>query len=135
MAISDYRGIVSGALLRANHGYLVLHAHELLTEPGAWRSLMRTICNGRLEIVPPEMGWMRQHVVIQPEPIEIDVRVILIGDVGTYYMLDQGDPDFREHFKVLADFDNEIDQSEQSVNQYASVVANIVKRRIPAAVP
>ncbi len=127
MAISDYRGISAGALLNANHGYLVLDAHDVLTESGAWRSLMRTLRTGRLEIVPPEVGWMRQHVVIQPEPIEIDLRVILIGDVGTYYLLDQSDPDFTEHFKVLADFDNELERTEHTIKQYACVVAGIVR--------
>ena len=133
MAISDYRGISAGAILNANHGYLVLDAADVLEEPGAWRSLMRTIRTGRLEIVPPEIGWMRQHVVIQPEPIEIEVRVILIGDVQTYYMLDRADSDFREHFKILADFDNELERSDHSIRQYASVVANIARtENLPA---
>ena len=127
MAISDYRGIAAGALLSADRGYLVLDAADVLEEPGAWRALMRTIRTGRLEIVPPEIGWMRQHVVIQPEPIEIDVRVILIGDVQTYYMLDRADSDFREHFKILADFDNELERNDHSIQQYASVVANIAR--------
>ncbi len=127
MALSDYRGIRAGALLSANHGYLILDANDVLTEAGAWRSLMRTIRTGRLEIVPPEMGWMRQHVVIQPEPIEIEVRVILVGDVQTYYLLDRGDSDFREHFKILADFDSELERSEHSIRQYAAVVAHIAK--------
>lgn len=94
---------------------------------------MRTLRTGRLEIVPPELGWMRQQVVIQPEPIEIDVRVILIGDVQTYYILDRTDSDFQEHFKVLADFDNELDRSDDSVQKYASVVANIARQEnLPA---
>ena len=70
---------------------------------------------------------MRQHVVIQPEPIEIEVRVILVGDVQTYYLLDRGDSDFREHFKILADFDSELERSEHSIRQYAAVVAHIAK--------
>ena len=133
MALSDYRGIAAGALLNANHGYLVLDANDVLTEAGAWRALMRTIRTGRLEIVPPEIGWMRQHVVVQPEPIAIDVRVILVGDVQTYYMLDRADSDFREHFKILADFDSELERTEHSIGQYASVVANIAKtENLPA---
>ncbi len=127
MALSDYRGIRAGALLNADHGYLVLDAEDVLAEPGAWRALMRTIRTGLLEIVPPELGWMRQQVVIQPEPIGIVVRVILIGDVQTYAMLDFADPDFREHFKILADFDSELDRSPESIQQYASVVAGIAK--------
>lgn len=127
MALSDYRGIQAGALLNADHGYLVLDANDVMAEPGAWRALMRTIRTGLLEIVPPELGWMRQHVVIQPEPIRIEVRVILIGDVQTYYLLDHADPDFREHFKLLADFDSELERTDQAMTQYSAVVTNIVK--------
>ena len=104
-----------------------MDANDVLTEPGAWKALTRTIRNGLLEIVPPELGWMRQHVVIQPEPIQIDLRVILIGDVQTYYMLDHADPDFREHFKLLADFDHELERTEEAQRQYSRVVAGIAR--------
>lgn len=127
LAISDFRGIRAGALLNADRGYLVLDVNDLLSEPGAWRALMRTLRTGCLEIVPPEAGWMRQYVVTQPEPIEIQVRVILIGDVMTYYQLDQYDPDFRELFKVLADFDGEIVRNDQGIFQYACVVAGLTE--------
>ncbi|MDG1875291.1 MAG: ATP-binding protein [Mariniblastus sp.] len=125
MAVSDYRGIRAGALLQADQGYLILDVNEVLLEPGSWRALMRTLRTGRLEIVPPEAGWMRQTVVTQPEPVEIQVRVILIGDMKTYYQLDHGDPDFRELFKVLADFDSELPRDSNGVRQYASVVAGL----------
>lgn len=125
MAISDYRGVRAGALLQADQGYLVLDVNDVVSEPGAWRALMRTLRTGRLEIVPPEAGWMRQTVITQPEPIEIRVRVILIGDAKTYYQLDHADPDFRELFKVLADFDSELPRSDEAVRQYASVVAGL----------
>ncbi len=127
MAVSDYRGVRAGALLRADGGYLILDINDLLSEPGSWRALVRTLRTGRLEIVPPEFGWMRQTVVVQPEPIEIRVRVILIGDMPTYYQLDYSDPDFRELFKVLADFDSELSRDDQGIRQYASVVAGLVK--------
>ncbi len=126
IAISDYRGIRAGAILNADDGYLILDVNELLSEPGSWRALMRTLRTGQLEIVPAEMGWMRQHVVTQPEPIAINVRVILIGDVETYYKLDHYDPDFRELFKVLADFDSEIVRDDEGVFQYAGMVAGLV---------
>ena len=127
MAISDFRGIRAGALLNADQGYLILDVNDLLSEPGAWRSLMRTLRTERLEIVPPEVGWMRQTVVTQPEPIPIKVRVILIGDVGTYYKLDHFDSDFRELFKVLADFDSEIVRDDDGVHQYSCVVAGLAE--------
>ncbi|MEM7454642.1 MAG: ATP-binding protein [Planctomycetota bacterium] len=128
MAISDYRGIRGGALLNADEGYLVIDVNDILSEPGAWRALMRTLRTGKLEIVPPEAGWMRQYVVTQPEPIDINVRVILIGDVPTYYRLDHVDPDFRELFKVLADFDSEIARNDEGAMQYARVVAGLASR-------
>ncbi len=125
VAMSDYRGIRSGALLNADQGYLILNTEDLLSEPGAWHALMRTLRTGRLEIVPPEVGWMRPYVVVQPEPIDINVRVILIGDVSTYYRLDYLDTDFSELFKVLADFDNELRRDEQGARQYASLIAQL----------
>ncbi len=127
VAMSDYRGIRAGALLSADRGYLILNVEDLINEPGAWQSLMRTLRTGRLEIVPPEIGWMRPYVVVQPEPIEIHVRVILIGDISTYYRLDHIDPDFRELFKVLADFDDQLPRDAQGVLQYATVVAQLVQ--------
>jgi len=104
-----------------------LDTNDLLSEPGAYKSLMRTLRTGLLEIVPPEMGWMRQQVITQPEPIKIDVRVILIGDAPTWYHLDSADPDFRELFKVLADFDSEMPRDANGVKQYASVLAQLCK--------
>ena len=124
-AISDYRGVRAGALLRADQGYLILEANDLLSEPGAWRSVMRTLRTGMLEIVPPEASWMRQTVVTQPEPIRVHVRVILIGDARTYYQLDHVDPDFRELFKVLADFDSEILRDSQGIGAYGRVISNL----------
>jgi len=122
---SDYRGVRAGALLQADEGYLVLDANDLMSEPGAYRAMMRTLRTGLLEIVPPEVGWMRKQIVTQPEPIKVNVRVILIGDARTFYQLDYADPDFRELFKVLADFDTEIVRDKNGINQYASVLAQL----------
>ncbi|WP_168211067.1 Lon protease family protein [Mariniblastus fucicola] len=125
VAVSDYRGVHAGAILRADEGYLILDVYDLLSEPGAWRALMRTLRTGMLEIVPPEASWMRQTVVTQPEPIQIRVRVILIGDARTWYQLDHVDPDFRELFKVLADFDSEILRDSLGIAAYGQVIANL----------
>ncbi len=122
---SDYRGIRGGALLNADQGFLILNVDDLVAEPGAWRALMRTLRTGSLEIVPPEVGWMRPFVVVQPEPIKINVRVILIGDAGTFHYLDHYDADFRDLFKVLADFESEIERSDSGVQQYAAVLSRL----------
>ena len=133
MAISDYRGIRAGSLLRAANGYLVLDTNDLIAEPGAWRALMRTLRNQKLEIVPPEIGLMRQTVVTLPQSIDLNVRIILIGDAQTYYQLDHADPDFRELFKVLADFDSQLERNERTLQQYAAVVSTLSHREsLPA---
>ena len=126
-AQSDYRGIRAGAILNANQGYLILDAKDVLAEPGAWRSLIRTLRTERLEIVPPELGWMRQQLIIFPEPIDVKLRVILIGDVRTWHMLDQLDPDFSELFKVLADIDEEIPRDDAGIDLYCHVLASLCR--------
>lgn len=124
-ASTDYRGIRAGALLAADQGYLILDAADLVAEPGAWRSMMRILRTGLLEIVPPEFGFMQPQLVVQPEPIEIKVRVILIGDAQTYFSLDHFDSDFSDLFKVLADFDDQLERTDAGAFQYAAVVANL----------
>ena len=100
----DFGGIHAGALLRADGGYLILEAKDLLTEPGAWRALTRTLRTGYLEIVPSDVGWLGSMTVLKPEPIEIKVRVILLGDVGLYYQLDRLDPDFSDFIQSVGRF-------------------------------
>ncbi len=123
----DHAGIRAGSLLHADSGFLILDAYDLLSEPGAWRALMRTLRSGMLEIVPPELAWFRTRGLVSPEPIPIDVRVILIGDANIYYLLDRADPDFEELFKVLADFDREIDRDQDGMRNYAEVIAQLAR--------
>ena len=123
----DFGGIHAGSLLRADGGYLILEAKELLTVPGAWRALTRTLRTGYLEIVPSEVGWLGSVTVLKPEPIKIKVRVILMGDHMLYYQLDKLDPDFSELFKVLADFDDDIARNDKSISQYISVISRIIQ--------
>jgi len=126
-ARSDYRMVRAGSILRADGGYLILDAREVLTEPGAWRVLLRTLKNGRLEIVPTEFSMPMWAPALNPEPIPVRVKVILLGDAGIYYLLDQHDPDFGDLFKVLADFDPEIAREPEGVRQYAGVLARIAR--------
>jgi len=124
--LSDHMSITAGTLLRADGGFLILEARDLLTEPGAWKILIRTLKNQLLEIVPAEMAWPFSQPTLKPEPIKVNVRVILLGDAQTYYTLDNYDPDFPELFKVLSDFDNEIVRNKGSFENYASVIARLV---------
>lgn len=117
--------IRSGSLLRADGGYLVLDAREVLTEPGAWRALVRTLRTGMIELVPPDLPIPWRVPVLKPEPIPISLKVVLMGDAELYYMLDGLDPDFRDLFKVLADFDSVMPRGEAAYGFYASIVSFI----------
>jgi predicted ATP-dependent protease len=119
--------ITAGTLLRADGGFLVLDARELLSEQGAWKILTRTLKNQLLEIVPADMAWPFSQPTIKPEPIAVNIRVIIVGDAGTYYMLDNNDPDFPNLFKVLVDFDSEIPRDSDGFNHYATVISKMVK--------
>ncbi|MEM1453385.1 MAG: AAA family ATPase [Planctomycetota bacterium] len=123
----DFRSISAGSILRANGGYLVLEARDLLVEPGAWRVLVRALRTGQLEIVPQELSLPYLRASIKPDPIPIQVRVILVGDAWTFHVLDGSDPDFGHLFKVLSDFDSEIDRDANGVLQYASAIAELTE--------
>lgn len=124
-AYSDHLMIKGGALLRADGGYLILEARDVLGEQGAWRHLMRTLSTGLLEISPRESLLFGASAAIKPQAIRINVKVILIGDPGLYHALDRQDADFPHLFKVLADFDTSLPREEQAVRQYAGVLGRL----------
>lgn len=124
---SSHMGIRAGALLQADGGYLILEAQDVLNEPGAWKVLVRTLRTGQLEIVPPEMVFPWLGSSLKPEPIKLNVKVVLLGDTETYYLLDEYDPDFPQLFKVLADFDTVIPRDESGINHYAAVLSRITQ--------
>ena len=125
--VTNYRGIRAGALVHADGGYLILDAYDVLSEPGSWRMLMRALRTGSVEIVPSDLGWPLINQSLKPQAIDVSVRIILIGSSRLFYQLDQIDQDFTNLFKVLADFNSEIERSELGINQYASVVARICR--------
>ena len=85
---SDHMSIQGGSMLKADGGYLILEAREVLTEPGAWKLLMRTLRTGQLEIAPAEMLLPWSGPLLKPEPIPLKVKVILIGEPGLHFLLD-----------------------------------------------
>ena len=123
---SDHMMIHAGSLLRADGGYLVLEVRDVLAEPGSWKVLLRALKTGLLDIVPSELAYYLMGPLLTPEPVPLNVKVILIGDPGLYQMLDYYDPDFPHLFKVLADFDNAIPRDQQGVLYYAGVLAKII---------
>lgn len=125
--LADHMSITAGSLLHADGGFLVLDAREVLSEPGAWKILVRTLKNRLLEIVPAEMTWPFAQPALKPEPIPVNVRVLLLGDAGLYHLLDNQDRDFPDLFKVLVDFDTVIDRNPQGFAHYAAVIAKIIE--------
>jgi ATP-dependent Lon protease len=124
---SDHLMIRGGALLRADGGFLILEAADLLREPGAWKVLVRTLRTGKLEIVPSEMSAFWPVPLLNPEPIPVDVKVILLGDPALFYLMDAEDPDFASLFKVLADFDTTIPRDAQGARYYAGVLSRLAR--------
>ncbi|MDH5187998.1 MAG: AAA family ATPase [Rhodospirillaceae bacterium] len=127
--ITDFNLIRPGALHRANGGYLVLDARRLLMQPFAWETLMRTLRAGNIRIESPyESLGFTSALSLEPEPIPLKVKVILTGEPIIYYLLSRFDPDFRELFKVAADFNTEMDRDEDSAMLYARLIASDVKK-------
>ncbi len=125
--LTDFLLIKAGALHRANGGYLLLDARKLLLSPFAWEALKRSIKARLIRIEQPvETVGMMTAQTLDPEPIPLDVKVILFGDRELYYQLAQADPDFTRLFKVQADFDDTIDRSSDNDQAYARLIASIV---------
>lgn len=127
--ITDFNLIKPGALHRANGGYLILDARQLLIQPLAYEELKRSLKSGELRIESPRqaLGLVRT-VSLEPEPVSLDVKVILLGNRLLYYLLSEFDPDFPRLFKVAADFADEMDRDEDTEKEYARLVANLVER-------
>ncbi len=125
--LTDFLLIRPGALHRANGGYLLLDARKLLTSPFAYEALKRALKSREIRIeAPAESMGLVSTQSLQPDPIPLNVKVILFGDRQLYYMLMQADPDFSRVFKVQADFDETIDRNDRNFVDYARMISSIV---------
>jgi lon-related putative ATP-dependent protease len=128
--ITNFTLIKPGALHRASGGYLLLDALELLRQPFAWDALKRAIRNGevRLESIGQLMG-ITSTVGLEPEPLPLDgSKVVLFGERLLYYLLAALDPDFLELFKVIVDFEDDMDRSADSQALYARLVGSLAQK-------
>ncbi|MGD2115492.1 MAG: ATP-binding protein [Acidobacteriota bacterium] len=124
--ITDFNLIKSGALHQADGGYLIVDAYRLLTQPFAWEGLKRALQSGRVRIESPrEALGLISTVTLDPEPMPLDVKVVLVGSPLLYYLLSYHDPDFGDLFRVEADFDERMDRTEESETGYARLVAGL----------
>src|ERR1700687_312777 len=115
---SDFMDLRAGSILRADGGFLVIYAYDAITEAGVWRTLKRMLNHSRLEIQPLEMFFPFGTSALKPEPIDIDVKIILIGDRHMYEVLYEFEEDFRKIFKVRVEFDEEMVMSDAVVRHY-----------------
>jgi lon-related putative ATP-dependent protease len=126
---TDFTLIKGGALHRANGGFLVLEARRLLMSPYAYEDLKRTLRSGQVRIESPaQTHGVMTTITLDPEPVPLDVKVILLGDAETYYLLSEADPEFRELFKVAADFDSRMKRTDERVLALARLLAGLARR-------
>ncbi len=122
---TDFTKIKSGSFLRANGGYLVLNSLDVLIEPGVWIALKRTLRNRSMEMQSFDPFYLFASSALKPEPVDIRVKVVMIGDAYLYEMLYAVDEDFKKIFKIKADFDTVMERKEETQMQYASFIRKI----------
>ncbi|MEJ2435004.1 MAG: AAA family ATPase, partial [Pseudolabrys sp.] len=127
--VTNFRLIKAGALHRANGSYLLLDARSLLLEPFSWPALKRTLRRGEIAIedISRFLGFATT-VSLQPDPIPLKVKVILFGDRLLYFLLAALDPELGEHFKVLADFENDFPRTPENEAMLARLLAALARR-------
>jgi lon-related putative ATP-dependent protease len=124
---SDHMRIRAGSLLRANGGFLVVNAFDALLEAGVWPALKRALRYCRVVIRPRDLVFAISGQALQPEPVELDVKVVMIGDRALYNLLHEADEEFRKIFKVLADFDSEMPNGQEQVADFLALMAKIIR--------
>jgi lon-related putative ATP-dependent protease len=127
--VTDFSLIRAGALHRANGGYLVLDAAKLLSYPMAWDGLKRALKSRALRIrsLADDIGLV-STVSLEPEPIPLDLKVILIGERIYYYLLERYDPEFSELFKVPADFEDQMKPTPENVESFSGWLAATIRQ-------
>jgi len=127
--VTDFNLIKPGALHRANGGYLILDARQLLPQPYAWDGLKRALRSREVRIEPLGQALsLVSTVSLEPEPIPLDEKVVLIGERLLYYLLYQYDPDFGELFKVEADFNEEMARTSENNLLYARLIGTMARK-------
>ncbi len=126
---TDFSQIKSGALHEANGGYLIIQTRDLLTTPYAWKGLKRALINKEVNIenIGRQTGVMGA-TTLRPQPIPLDVKVIIVGDSYSYNMLFNHDEEFRKLFKVLVDFDDRVERNRESIIKMARLIASYAEK-------
>ena len=127
--LTDFSLIKSGALHQANGGFLLIDARKLLLQPYAWDSLKRALASKTVKIEAPSEETTFTTISLDPEPIPLQVKVILTGDEELYEVLSERDPDFSDFFKVEADFGVLMDRTPENEVEYAKLIGSLSKKK------
>lgn len=123
---TDFTRIFGGSLLKASGGFLVVNALDVLTEPGVWTHLKRALRNCEMEIAGYDPFYMMAGSGIKPEPIPVDVKVVLIGEPWVYRALWQMDDEFKLIFKIKAEFDSVMPYTTANTKDYYRFMRRII---------
>ena len=127
--LTDFTLIKAGALHQANGGFLLIDARKLLMQPYAWDSLKRALASKSIKIESPSDETSFTTISLDPEPIDLDVKIILTGDEELYELLAERDPDFSDYFKVVADFGVVMDRTDENEIEYAKLIGSLSKKK------
>lgn len=127
--LTDFTLIKPGALHLANGGYLIVDARKLLIQPYSYEGLKRALRGEEIRIESPGQAYgLVSTVSLEPEPIPLDMKVVLLGERFIYYLMYENDPDFGELFKVMADFEDQMDRSDGSDLAYAQLIGTLARK-------
>ncbi len=128
--VTDFRMIRPGALHAANGGYLILDIHRVLGRPFVWEALKQALFAKKIRIESPgeAYGWV-STTSLQPEPIPLDIKIILIGERWLYHLLSIYDSEFNDLFKVAADLDDDLERTNDNVAAFAALIAGRARER------
>jgi lon-related putative ATP-dependent protease len=124
---SDHMRIRAGSLLRANGGFLVVNAFDAVSEAGVWPALKRALRFRRVVIRSRDILFAMSGQALQPEPVDLDVKMMMIGDRALYDLLHEADEEFCKIFKVLADFDSEMPNGREQLADFLALMAKIIR--------
>jgi predicted ATP-dependent protease len=127
--MTDYSHIRAGSLLRAHGGFLMLHLRDLLADPPVWEKLRRFMRNGRLQI--EEVGMVYAPIAavsLEPEAVDVQVKIVLVASVEEYYAVQEGDPEFARRFRCKVDFAESFTATPESAQATAIFVAHTCQR-------
>lgn len=127
--LTDFTLIKAGALHRANGGFLLMDARKLLLQPFSWDSLKRALASKSIKIEAPSDETTFTTISLDPEPIPLDLKVILTGDEDLFDVLSERDPDFSDYFKVEADFGVLMDRTDENEIEYAKLIGSLSKKK------